>query len=205
MKIKSLLAALVISITAVVSQGQDIRLPQPRLSEEATLKSALENRCSQREYDNTREINPLELSNLLWAGWGYNREDKRTAPSALDRQEITLYVCMKDGVYRYDAEANGLIQITDKNIMGLTGKQSFVESAAINIIYVCNKELSSSRSMSMVCCGAISQNISLYCASTGLATVVRGAFDADTLRTALKLSPNHEVLLTQSVGYQATK
>ncbi len=201
MKIKSLLVALAISMTAIVGHGQDILLPQPRLSEEASLKSALENRCSQREYDNTREMPLPELSNLLWAGWGYNREDKRTAPSALDRQEVTLYVCMKSGVYQYDAAENRLIHVTDKNIMKLTGKQSFVESASVNIIYVCDTDLSNNAVMSAVCCGAISQNISLYCASSGLATVVRGAFDAQILKQALKLSPRYEIVLTQSVGY----
>lgn len=203
MKAKFLFTSLVLSIASIVSYGQEVVLPKPALSEEATLKYALENRCSQREYIESYDIKLQDLSNLLWAGWGYNREGKRTAPSALDRQEITLYVCTHGGTYEYNAEEHKLIKVSSKDLMQISGKQPFVETASVNLIYVCNTDLSASPIMSGVCCGAISQNISLYCASAGLATVVRGSFDANTLKKALKLSDLHEIVLAQSIGYPA--
>ena len=204
MKTKFLIVALAFSMAAIASQGKDIYLPKPTLSEEATLKYALENRCSQREYDKTAEIDIKELSNLLWAGWGYNRDDKRTAPSALDKQEITLYVCTRNGAYRYDADLNRLIKVSSKNIMKQSGKQPFVEDASVNLIYVCNNEESISPMMSAICCGAISQNISLYCATAGLGTVVRGSFDSQILKKELKLSSSFDIIMAQSIGYPTT-
>ena len=202
MKANILLCSLFLSVTAFVAMGQEVKMPEPALDAEASLKEALENRRSEREY----VVRPLDLqtmSNLLWAGWGYNRDDKRTAPSALDRQEITLYVCTKDGAYYYDANQHSLVKVVNKNIMAATGKQPFVENAAVNIVYVCNLPESASAEMTAVCCGAISQNISLYCASAGLATVVRGSFDAEQLKRLLKLSRTQKVVLAQSVGFPA--
>lgn len=199
MKAKTLLLASLFSLAAIASVGQDLKLPNPALSEDASLKEALENRCSERNYVN-RPIDRQLMSNLLWAGWGYNRDDKRTAPSALDRQEVTLYVCTKDGAYRYDANLHSLIKVLDRNIMKITGKQAFVEKAALNIIYVSDLTRSASPEMTAVCCGAISQNISLYCATAGLGTVVRGSFDADELHRLLKLPSNLKVVMAQSVG-----
>lgn len=201
MKMKFFLTIIVVSVIAMAGYGQDIQLPEPTLNEEASLKEALENRRSEREYLNSKPMDLQELSNLLWAGWGYNREDKRTAPSALNKQEITLYVCMKTGAYQYDAANNTLIKVTDKNLMKLSGKQPFVERASINIIYVCNTTDYSSPIMSAVCCGAISQNIALYCATAGLGNVVRGSFDAAPLKNLLGLDIADKIVLAQSVGY----
>lgn len=200
MKVKNLLLGAFFSFATLMAVGQEVKLPAPALDNDASLKEALENRCSERNYV-FRPIDRQTMSNLLWAGWGYNRDDKRTAPSALDRQEITLYVCTKDGTYRYDANLHSIIKVDGRNIMKLTGKQPFVEKAALNILYVTDLSKSSSPEMTAVCCGAISQNISLYCATAGLGTVVRGSFDADELHRLLKLPPNQKVVLAQSVGF----
>lgn len=200
MRIKTLLLGMLFSAACFVAMGQDIKLPEPALDSDASLKEALENRCSQREYV-FRPVDLQTMSNLLWAAWGYNRDDKRTAPSALDKQEVTLYVCTKDGAYRYDANEHSLVKITGRNIMKQTGTQAFVEKAALNVVFVSDMSKDVSAEMTAVCCGAISQNISLYCASAGLGTVVRGSFDAKELHRLLQLSANHKVVLAQSVGY----
>ncbi|MBE6306090.1 MAG: SagB/ThcOx family dehydrogenase [Bacteroidales bacterium] len=205
MKTRITLLIATIALCTMAAMGQVINLPAPALNDTATLKYALENRCSHRDYDATLGISRQNLSNMLWAGWGFNREDKRTAPSALDRQEITLYVCTHQGTYRYQAEDHTLELVHKSDIMKLTGKQDFVENASINILYVCDKDLSASPEMSAVCCGAISQNIALYCASTGLKNVVRGSFDGEKLRQVLHLSGAQYILLAQSVGYPANR
>lgn len=201
MKARLLLSAVIIALFSSMAWSQVITLPQPALSEKATLKEALENRCSHRAFDSKKCISNQVLANLLWAGWGYNREDKRTAPSALDRQEITLYVCSRTGVYKYDALNNQLELVLKSNILEKSGKQPFVANAAISILYVCDKEKSASPEATAVCCGAISQNIALYCATVGLSNVVRGMYDAEELHSLLNLKPNEAVVLTQSVGY----
>ena len=118
MKRKTLLSIVVLLCSTMGAMSQVINLPAPALSDTATLKYALENRHSTREYS-AKKLNRQEIANILWAGWGYNRKDKRTAPSAIDRQEITLYVCTQEGVYMYDAENNRLETISNKNIMKL--------------------------------------------------------------------------------------
>ena len=56
--------------------------------------------------------NPLSmqlLSSLLWTAYGMNRTDGgRTAPSALNVQEIYLFLALPSGAYRYDAAINEL-------------------------------------------------------------------------------------------------
>ncbi len=63
------------------------------------LMEALSLRQSVREMSG-REIPLNTLSNLLWAAQGVNREDgKRTAPSAMNMQEIDVYVYTSRAVY----------------------------------------------------------------------------------------------------------
>jgi nitroreductase len=49
--------------------------------------------------------------------------------------------------------------------------------------------------------GFIAQNVYLYCASEGLATVVRGLVDKPALAKPMKLRPDQKITLVQSVGY----
>ena len=49
--------------------------------------------------------------------------------------------------------------------------------------------------------GFISQNVYLFCASEGLATVVKGMVDRGGLAKALNLPSHKKIILTQTVGY----
>ncbi len=49
--------------------------------------------------------------------------------------------------------------------------------------------------------GFIAQNVYLYCASVGLATVIRGMVSRDTLSKDMKLRDKQKIILVQSVGY----
>jgi hypothetical protein len=53
---------------------------------------------------------------------------------------------------------------------------------------------------SAVTAGAISQNVSLYCASAGLASVVRGWINHRLLAEALSLNEDEVPILAQTVG-----
>ena len=177
-------------------QAQDITLPQPVKTGGMPLMEALSKRSSSREFS-PEKLDNQTLSNLLWAAWGYNREDKRTAPTANDRQEIDLYVVMESGAYLYDARANKLIFVTKEDVRANTGKQDFAGTAPLNIVFVADKTKEGAPHTDS---GFISQNIYLYCASEGLATVVRGWFDADEVKKALNLNDTQSVVLTQTVG-----
>ena len=125
MKTKILLAVCALFFSITNMRGQNISLPAPQLADNASMATALQQRCSQRSYDTARPLDKQQLSNLLWAAWGYNRENKRTAPTALDKQDITLYVFLSEGIYRYDARENTLVEVARGDHRAATGKQPF--------------------------------------------------------------------------------
>ena len=183
--------------------AQDIELPAPQKQGGQPLMQALAQRASTRQFDTTRAIEPQTMANLLWAAWGYNREDKRTAPSALNRQEISLYVITDQGAYGYDARRNVLTQVAAGDFRKSAGMQPFVHTAPLNIVFVADLDKAPGNDMMFVDGGCIVQNIYLYCASAGLGSVVRGSFDAAELAQVLKLNDRQKAILTQTVGYPA--
>lgn len=182
-------------------KAQDITLPAPQKSGGMPLMEALSKRSSTREFDTKKQLDKQTLSNLLWAAWGFNRADKRTAPSAMDHQEIDLYVFLPEGVYVYDAKANKLKSVLKGDFRKSAGVQDFVYSSPLNIVYVADIKKSGSEEYSGINCGFISQNIYLYCASAGLGTVVRGSINKDKLKKALNLADGKVPVLAQTVGY----
>ena len=146
---------------------------------------------------------------MLWAAFGVNRADagKRTAPSARNWQEIDIYVATADGLYLYDAKGHMLKRVLAEDIRAMTGRQTYVREAPVNLIYVADFSRISSATdadkafYSAADTGFISQNVYLYCASEGLATVVRGLIDRPALATAMRLRSDQKVILAQSVGY----
>jgi len=188
--------------------NEPIKLPPPQLDSGLPLMKALQLRQSTRNFD-SKQLNLQDLSNLLWAAFGINRKEsgKRTAPSAMNWQEIDIYVALKNGTFLYDAKSHILKPINDKDIRKLTGKQYFVEEAPVNLIYVADwnrmKYANEENKIiwSAVDAGSIMQNVYLYCASQALATVARGLFDKEALSKALHLNPEQKVILCQTVGY----
>jgi nitroreductase len=159
---------------------------------------------------------PVELlSNLLWAAFGINRPDgKRTAPTANNKQEMDIYVAIAKGLYLYDATANLLNPLLADDIRGLTGipAQPYVKDAAANLVYVADYSKMKNYFFGTVreevkdlytaaATGLISQNVYLFCAAEGLATVVRAEIDRPALASVMKLRPDQKIILAQSVGY----
>jgi SagB-type dehydrogenase family enzyme len=193
--ISILMASICISCTA-----QDIPLPAPQQTGGKPLMEALNDRQTTREFID-RELDEQTLSDLLWAAYGFNREDKRTVPSANDRQEFSIYAVLKSGVYVYDAKQNILVQKVKGDFRAQTGEQDFVAVAPLNLVYVADLKKNEAAGAATDV-GFISQNVYLYCASAGLGTVVRGWFDRGKVKAALQLGENEEPILTQTVGYK---
>jgi nitroreductase len=134
----------------------------------------------------------------------------RTAPSALNAQEIDVYVALAGGLYIYDARAHTLHLVADVDARRVTGYQDFVDEAPLDLVYVCDGAhlapiSEQTRALyAAASAGAIAQNVYLYCASTGLATVLRALFDHRALAQALGLGANERVLFAQTVGYRRT-
>lgn len=187
---------------------ESVDLPKPRVTGGKPLMEVLNNRKSSRQFSR-REIPIQMLSDMLWAAWGVNRPEsgKRTAPSAVNWQEIDLYVASGKGLYLYDAFEHRLIHLLTEDIRGLTGRQDFVESAPINFIFVADYSRMGNASdrdkdfYAAADVGFISQNVYLFCASEGLATVVRGALNRDKLAEKMDLAADKRIILAQTVGY----
>ena len=198
---KQLVIILVLVMGNLSCFSQDMKLPAPKKTGGKPLMNALNERQSNREFSD-KELSLQTLSDLLWAANGFNREDKRTAPSSQDRQELDLYVFLKTGVYFYDAKNQQLILKVQGNHQAKTGGQPFVAVAPLNIVFVANLDKASNRDAALIDSGFISQNVYLFCASEGLISVVRGSVDKTTVHNLLGLSEKQEVLLAQTVGYK---
>lgn len=180
--------------------AENIKLPTPVKKGGKPLMEALNARQSTRVFSE-KELPANTLSNLLWAAFGYNRTDKRTAPSAMNKQSIDIYIATKNGIYLYDAKQNELQLKVKGDYRKQTGMQPFVGSAFMEIVYV-SKKVSNSNEMLYADCGFIAQNVYLYCASENLGTVVRGSVPKDELAKILGLSDKNQILLCQTVGYK---
>ncbi|MBV6323325.1 nitroreductase family protein [Duganella violaceipulchra] len=155
------------------------------------------------------ELPLYALSRLLWAAFGINRPDLglRTAPSANNGQEIDIYVAMRAGLYRFDAQQLALLPVLAEDVRAATGGQDFVAGAPLNLIYVASLKDDSTRPeeeqkfYAALDTGFISQNVYLFCAAEGLATVVRGWVDRPALAAVMGLAPHQHVVAAQTVGY----
>jgi len=204
-----MISALLVIAAAAFAQGpaQTIKLPPPDKTGGKPLMQVLNERHSTRSFADKKLTGEL-LGNLCWAAFGINREDgRRTAPSARNWQEITLYLAMEEGLYLYDATEHALELIVAQDLRKLTGMQEFVEKAPLNIVYVADTQKTGARSGDDAAlylgadCGFIAENVYLYCTSAGLATVVRGMVGREELAPAMKLEAHQKILLSQTVGF----
>jgi len=199
---------LVLPALSAAQEFKAIDLPAPQKETGKPLMQALNDRHSTRRFSNEK-LPAQMLSNLLWAAFGINRPDsgKRTAPSAMNWQEIDIYVATAEGLYLYNAAEHQLDPVLAKDIRAETGMQGFVDEAPINLIYVADYSKMSGaaedrkRFYAAADTGFISQNVYLYCASAGLATVVRGSVDRSRLAKTMNLRAEQHITLAQTVGF----
>ncbi|MEW5736151.1 MAG: nitroreductase family protein [Thermodesulfobacteriota bacterium] len=192
--------------TALAGGVEAMKLPEPVKEGGKPLMSALKERRTTRSFSNTK-LSAETLSNLLWAAFGINRPDgKRTAPSAWNWQETSIYVTSAEGAFLWDAQKNTLEKITSLDLRALTGSQNFVNEAAVNLVYVVdyaklNVQEEDLCTLVGADVGMIAENVCLFCASEGLATVVRAGVQKEELSKALGLDSRQKPILAQSVGY----
>jgi nitroreductase len=185
-----------------------IKLPAPDTAGGMPLMEALKNRHTSREFGE-KKIPVQVMSDLLWAAWGINRpgEGKRTAPSAMNKQEIDVYVATANGTFLYDAVKNELTRISGDDIREKTGQQDFVKTAPVNLVFVADFSKmgttpeADKEKYAYAYAAFISENVYLFCASQGLATGVRAYIDKDVCGKALGLKSTQHVIMGQSVGY----
>ncbi|MCD4834079.1 MAG: SagB/ThcOx family dehydrogenase [Bacteroidales bacterium] len=198
---------IVFTINNVFAQNM-IKLPEPDKTGGKPLMQALNERSSSRDFID-KELTDQQLSNLLWAAFGINREEtnKRTAPSSHNNQDIEIYLTTKNGLFLYKSEEHALEKLSDVDMRSVAGKQNFVKEAAVNLIYVSdfkklgNASVEIKRMTAATHCGFIGQNVYLYCASEGLISVFRAWINKEKIAKELNLPENYEAIYSQSVGY----
>ena len=198
----------VLALTAMGSmQAQEvISLPQPEVSKlSMTLGQALQQRRSERQYSN-KEISMQTLSTLLWAACGVSdqKTGKITAPSAINMQDVKVYVCAKDGVCLYNAKTNTLTKVSDNDLReAIAGRQAFAKAAPISLVQVSTKDSDRSPNdkFGAMDAGYVSQNIYLACTALGLKTVARATMDFDVLKRELNLADTSYLELNHPIGY----
>ena len=205
-----LLSAAILAGTSGLAIGETtiMKLPQPKTSGGMPLMQALNLRHSTREYAD-RPLPAQVLSDLLWAAFGINRpaSGDRTAPYWRHIMVIDVYAAMADGIWFYDPKAHALQQYSRADIRAATGTQDFVGGAPLNLVYVAHGERmhdvspADRRLYASVDAGFVGQNVYLFCASEGLASVFRGAVDYKKLEKAMQLPEEQFVTFAQTVGY----
>ena len=201
-----------IAIALMIGAGafaQDvIRLPQPKWDDnnggKATLVEVLKNRRSEREYSK-EALSDQVLSNVLWAACGINRpaEKKITAPSAINAQDIIVFVCRSDGAFRYDALNNILIKVSSKDLRkDVAANQAFSAVAPVSLVLVSdlNKFRSPRAELGAMDAGYVSENICLICTAMGLKTVPRATMNKEVLSKELGLIDNQILELNHPIG-----
>ena len=204
---KIIIFALALIMTGSIQAQEVITLPQPEVSKlSMSLGDALQQRRSVRNYSE-QEISMQTLSTILWAACGVSdpKTGKITAPSAINMQDIKVYVCSKDGVCLYNAKANTLTKVSGKDIReAIAGKmQQFAKTAPISLVLVSTKDTDRSPNdkYGAMDAGYVSQNIYLACTALGMKTVARAMMDYDTLKQELNLPETSYLELNHPIGY----
>jgi SagB-type dehydrogenase family enzyme len=217
-----LTAALILLMIPCLSLAQEevIKLPPPQKTGGKPLMDSLNARQSTRgDYGPPVKLTMQQLSNLLWAADGVNRPpNHRTAPSAVDWQNIDIYVTTPDGLFLYDPQQHALKVISKEDVRATSGlegpaaggmKQDFAKTAPVSLVYVA--DMAKTKGMkwqgedvgatwTFTGAGAIAQNVYLYCASEGLACILRAMIDQVQIAKVFKLRPDQKAILTSTIA-----
>lgn len=196
---------------AIADAISSTHLPPPSTMGGMPLMQALAQRQSAREFDPT-PLPEQTLSELLWAAAGINRPmlGGRTVPSAMNSQEVDVYAALPNGLFRYAAATHALRMVSAIDVRRVTGYQDFVDTAPMDLVYVVDHSrmklvpVTKRESYAFAAAGAMAQNVSLYCASAGLASVIRAWLDRTALSLAMGLNNDQQILLAQTVGRPRT-
>lgn len=203
-----IIIALIISSLAVSQELHSIKLLPPQTEKGKTLMKALEERRTTREYSD-KAMSLQDISNVLWAANGVNRvkEMKHTAPTAVNWQEIDIYVVLGKGIYLYHPHDSTLYPVEKGDLREQAGTQEYVKTAPLNLIYVAdyakmkNAEEAKKESYASADAAFIAENVYLFCAAFDMGCVVRASVDREKLSATLKLRPEQKIVFGQTVGF----
>jgi nitroreductase len=204
---RSALALAVLLGSLVAGAAADLALPPRPAKSGVDLVTALEQRRTSREFAAT-PLSMEDLSAILWAANGVNRSDgRRTAPTAMNRQYIELYVVGETGAWRYDAPAHALVPVTAANVKDRMGQQAHVAAAshvlvlAADLARVPSSDEATRLGWAHSTAGAIAQNVALIATARGLGTGMVALIKTEEIRRALGLPGETVPLYVMPLGY----
>ena len=176
--------------------AKEIKLEQPNLQD--SFLQILNNRVSTRSYDKTKRIDNKTLSEILWSAFGITRAEdtKRTIPTALNKQNLEIYVIKKEGVWLYDAYKYILQPITNKDLTHYFDTQDYMSDVDMTLLYVAKED----NDYSVMHAGSSYQNVALYCAKNGIGNIIRAYFDKEGVAKELKIDDD-KIIISQAIGY----
>ena len=178
------------TLPAAAAEGEKWNLPKPAAEGGMPLMEALAQRQSNRNFSD-KPISEQTLSDLLWATWGINRSDgKHTAPTAKNTQEVVVFAALENGVWLYEPSGNTLTKALPDDTRATFG------GAPLSLIYAAP----SNSDVSGLHVGSLYQNAGLFCASAGLANVVKST-GRDALNGKLVLPKDYKVFIIHSIGW----
>ena len=196
-------------------------LPMPRPLN-MTLQQALEKRRSSRDFSG-EPIDEEMVSSLLWAANGINRKkgQKRTTPSALNWQDVTIYVVQANGIWKYLPKRHALLFIEGKDQREHFGEiKTWMKLASQHLVFVSDKRKTETFTTKLVQkafktdfsegelndrarainVGVKVQAVYLAAAALGLGCTCRILRDDREARTLMKLAPEEKIMAICSVG-----
>ncbi len=208
---KKVTSLLVLALTILSLNAQNIKLPAPQKDGGENILKTIAIRQSDRSFKDG-DISMQDLSTILWAGFGYTRGDKRTAPTARNRQDITLYVFLEKGIYLWNAKDNVLELIKKGDYRRDTDRPNGFAGKVTNIAIVSDLEKfdvekDHHRAFTFGAMSAAYVSENMYLAVDGLkknlGTVVRyGERQEKDLADIIGLGKFQKLLLFQTVGYK---
>lgn len=213
--------SVILALAAVMTMtAQERKLPTPSFRGGMPMNEVVAKRHSVRVFDPNREISDSTLGQLLWMAAGVNRPDaepgrfgvpaNRSNPTALNWQEIRVFVFDNKGVWEYLPAAHALSLAKEGDHRALIAgtkefAQDFVLNAPVSIVFVADMsklpEDDRTQAMALVDAGIACENLNLACVSEGIATVPRATMDTSAISKLLGLTPRQIPIMNNPIGY----
>lgn len=196
------------------------QLPSPRKLE-MTLQEALEKRRSSRDFSG-EPIAEEMVAALLWAANGINRKNfKRTTPSALNWQDVSVYVVQANGIWKYLPKRHALLFIEGKDQREHFGEiKTWMKLASQHLVFVSDARKTETFTTKLldktfkvdfsegelneraraINVGVKVQAVYLAAVAMGLGCTCRLLVDDQKARELMKLAPDEKIMAICSVG-----
>ena len=210
---KVLCLTLLLVLSFVSAAWADIEFPAPKMEGGIGVFDALNLRSSARSGSfPSQKLNNEELSQILWAATGLNRDNKGgwTVPMARGlKPYCKIFVAIDSGTFLYDWEKNKLIEVSNQDIRSKIANQEFAKISPCSLIFVTDmavlgggdKDLS--YHFTSVAAGAMTQNAYLAAASMKLGARYIYGINRDFIHKELKLPEGDSAMCILLIGKYA--